>query len=78
LHIHSALLSMQKLTLVKLGPELPFEVQPGHSVTFYLPQKVLDAALEKHVLSLEKAHVEVYFGARRPLRDRKTLAKSLA
>lgn len=61
----------------RTGKNLPVTVDPGHSATFYIPREPVEAATNIPGTDLNDGHIEVYFGARRKFRDRKSVAQRL-
>lgn len=80
LHLLSTLVEMQygALSSVHLGDKLPKVIQPGSSGSFNLPQIAIKRGAEQHNLDLNKGHIQVYFAARKPLRDKKSIAERLS
>ncbi|WP_143466566.1 hypothetical protein [Lentzea kentuckyensis] len=78
-HLHSATVRAQygNLASVHLGDDLPKVIEEGRSGTFCVPIVAIKKAAEHHGLDLTKGHVQVYFGARKTLRDRKSIAERL-
>jgi hypothetical protein len=79
IHFHSALIEEQygHLSNVYLGDKLPKLIQPGSSGSFNLPKVAVEAIEKVHQLDLRKGHVQVYFAARKQLRDKKSIAERL-
>ncbi|MGH3712176.1 MAG: hypothetical protein ACRDT4_01730 [Micromonosporaceae bacterium] len=79
-HLHSVLIETQygNLSSVHLGDKIPKVIQPGSSGSFHLPQVAIEKAAEVHKLDPRKGHIQVYFAARKQLRDKKSIAERLA
>lgn len=80
LRMHSAFIRMQygKLDSVHLGDELPKVIPPGSSGSFNFPRVAIEKGAEQHGLNLSDGHIQVYFAARKPLRDKKSIAERLS
>jgi hypothetical protein len=79
LHLHSALIEAQygNLSDVYLGDKLPEIIQPGRSGSFNLPTVAIKESGERYKLDLGAGHIQVYFAARKPLRDKKSVTEYL-
>lgn len=78
-HLHWATVKAQygSLTSVHLGDDLPKVIEEGRSGNFCIPVVAIEKVAELHGLDLTKGYVQVYFGARKHLRDSKSIAERL-
>ncbi|MGH4013631.1 MAG: hypothetical protein ACRDSL_06790 [Pseudonocardiaceae bacterium] len=79
-HLHSELVRLQygHLEGVHLGDDLPKLIQPGCSGTFMLPRVAIDAAAKHYNFDLNKGHIQIFFAARKTLRDKSSIAKRIS
>jgi len=80
LHLPSSMVEMQyeSLSSVHLGDKLPKVIQPGSRGLFNLPQVAIEKCAEHYNLNLNKGRIQVYFAARKQLRDKKSIAERLS
>jgi len=78
-YLHSALLENEYRGRVDqhLGEETPKMIHPGSAGLFALPLAALEAARNDHGLNMSEGHIEIYFAARKTLRDKKSIAERL-
>lgn len=79
LHLHSTFVRMQYegFETIHLGDDLPKMIQPGSSASFNIPKVAIEKGAEHQKLDLNEGYIHVYFAARKPLRDKKSIAQRL-
>ena len=78
-HIHSAIAESEigSSPVARASEKLPALVNPGRRVTFNVPVSFIDQVQGANGLDPGEGHVQVFFAARRTLRDRNSLAAHL-
>lgn len=59
------------------GESLPRTIQPGSNAAFNIPRRTIENTAAGNGLDLARAHIVVYFAARKPIRDRTSIAERL-
>jgi hypothetical protein len=79
LHLRSTEVEVQygNLSSIYLGDKLPKVIQPGSSGSFNLPRVAIEKSVENYKLDLSQGYIQVYFAARKKLRDTKSIAERL-
>lgn len=79
-YLHSALVGLQygSFPSVFLGDTIPHVVQPGSSASFNIPRVAVEKAAEHLGLDPRQGQAQIFFAARRPLRDKRSIADYLA
>ncbi len=77
LHLHSTLVHMQydRFKEIHFGDDLPKMIQPGSRASFNIPKVAIEKGGEHQKLDLNEGYINVYFAARKPLRDKKAIAQ---
>ncbi len=71
------MVSDNPLSSINLGDKLPKVIQPGSSGSFNLPRVAIEKSVESYKLDLNQGYIQVYFAARKQLRDTKSIAERL-